>query len=648
VPDRSIYNLDDAYTIATTSESEPRANVMTLVEQPPLAADVSSDVAVFEGGTAPDGSKTASALVVASYLILGAIAFWPLFPDLTHKLYGVEADYEQSVWFIAWIPHALAHGLNPFYTGSILVPTGANLAQNTASPLLGIFTVPLAPLLGAVARTNLLMVLAMPASATSAFVVLRKWEVWLPAAALGGLIYGFSPYMVGQALGHVELIFIPLLPFIALTLVSMVRGRGSPKRLGWQLGLLIVAQYLISPEVLTTTVVMAGAGLFGAAILRPTAIRDTLHRAILPALLGLAVVGVLLAYPIWLMVAGPQHFTGRTWPADNPFHNDLFNFLVPGPLQKTSLGLRSAGIRLAGGGDITEAGGYIGVPVLLVAGYLVWRSRRSARMQIAAALAGFAALLTLGSFLAVNGHTTRIPMPFWIFDHLPFLDDVLPARMNLEVAACLGAVMAFGLDDLHSTQVRRRWRHAVPSQRGTFVTAGLALAVVVATQMPSWPGSTPYLVAQHLVARPASVLPALIKSAIPSGDPVAITYPYATFPSIEPMIWQADAGFRFRLLGGYAYRPGVNNAPDAGPAAMTPPGLQQFLGGEERAAGYGKPNPVSRKLVGLTRRTIAKYDIRLVVVEASVPGGEAVKDLFEQTLGSPNVQASDFFMWTRA
>src|ERR1700677_4357725 len=168
-----------------------------------------------------------SAVVIVTYFVVGGSAFWPLLPGMTQHLFGVVGDYEQSLWFIAWIPHALAHGLNPFFSNALLVPNGVNLSQNTASPLLGLITVPLTPLMGAVARTNLLMVLAMPTSATAAFVVLLKWEVLLPAARIGGLIYRFSPYMVGQSLGHLELIFLPLPPFIVLTLVSIVRGRGS-------------------------------------------------------------------------------------------------------------------------------------------------------------------------------------------------------------------------------------------------------------------------------------------------------------------------------------------------------------------------------------------------------------------------------------
>lgn len=609
---------------------------MTISERS-LEAEVQSALATVDTG-ARVASKALSVAVIVCYLVIGAVAFWPLFPGMTHSLYGVDADYEQSIWFIAWIPHALAHGLNPFFSDFLFVPTGVNLAQNTSSPLLGLLTVPLVPLMGAVARTNLLMVVAMPLSATAAFIVLRKWQVWLPAAAIGGLVYGYSPYMVGQALGHVEMIFIPLPPLIAWTLVSILRGTGSRMRLGLQLGFLIVAQYMISPEVLTTTAVLTTAGLVSAALLRPGETTATFVRAITPALWAFGVIGVFLAYPIWLLVAGPQHFTGRTWPANNPFHNDLLSFVVPGPLQRTSLGLRAAGIRLAGGGDVTEAGGYVGAPVLLISGYLAWRARRTLRMQLAVILTLVAGVLSLGPFLAVNGHLTRFPLPFWVFDQLPLLDDILPARINLEVSVGLAAVIAFGLDDLQRTRHRR----GLPSRR-VLATAAAVLLVLVAVQLPHWPPSNPYYKAQ-----PASLLPPAIKDMIPPGDPVAITYPYASSPSIQAMVWQADAGFRFRLLGGYAYRPGANGAPITGPAPMSPPQLQQFLGSEEHAYGYGQPESVGPKLIDSARKAIERYDIRMVIVDGRASGGADVASLFAQVLGPPSATADHFSIWTRA
>jgi hypothetical protein len=246
------------------------------------------------------------AAVIIMYLLIGIVAFWPVFPGVSQHLFGVEGDYTQSVWYLAWIPHALGHGLNPFFSNAMYVPTGVNLAFNTSSPLLGLVAAPFAAAFSPVVSANLLMLLAMPVSAAAAFVVLRKWAVWMPAAAMGGFAYGFSPYMVGQSLAHVDLVFVPIPPFIALTVVSILQRRGSPRRLGIQLGLLVEAQYLISPEVLTMVAFFTVAALACLAIGDCAHLREMASALAVPAGIAVCVAIVLLACPLWMQVAGPQ------------------------------------------------------------------------------------------------------------------------------------------------------------------------------------------------------------------------------------------------------------------------------------------------------------------------------------------------------
>ena len=154
----------------------------------------------------------ASLAVVCAYLVLGLAAFWPDLPHMSGAIFSraTLGDPQLTLWQVAWVHYALEHGLNPFFSHAIFVPGGLNLGINTASPLLGLVTTPLAPFVRPVTILNLIAVIAMPISATAAFFVLRKWKVWLPAAAIGGLVYGFGPNMVGQNLDlHIELTFLP-------------------------------------------------------------------------------------------------------------------------------------------------------------------------------------------------------------------------------------------------------------------------------------------------------------------------------------------------------------------------------------------------------------------------------------------------------
>ena len=587
--------------------------------------------------------------MIVVYLSIGIIAFWPVYPGISRNLFGVDWDFEQSVWFLDWVPHALAHGLNPFFSNAMLVPAGVNLAQNTASPLLGLITAPLDLVFSPVVSANLLMLLAMPVSATAAFVVLRKWHVWGPAAAIGGLIYGFSPYMVGQSLDHVELIFVPLPPFIALTVASILQRRSSPRRLGIRLGLLVAAQYLISPEVLAVVSIFTILAVACVALRRRANLPEVVRKVWKPAGIAVAVSALLVAYPVWMMIAGPQHFTGSTWPAMNPYHNDLLSFVVPGPLQRVSLGMRGLGTLLAFGSGVPEAGGYIGVPLLILGGIFAWRSRRSARMQLAVFLLLCAMVLTLGPYLVVDGRLTHVPLPFLLLNHIPLLNDIVPSRICFEVGACLAALIAFGLDDMHraptrskkNSSVRRQWARG----RGSVIFAGMTLVILVATQLPQWPRQSQY------VARPPAVLPTSIKRAVPVGDPVAITYPYATTYTMQPMLWQVEDGFKFRLLGGYAYHPNSSGRPSLAPSVMSPSGLQQFLAGQDPLTvfayfkTYGRPLPVTPELVATTRATLSKYDVGLVIVDRSVPGSGPVMRLFNDALGPPKLSTGHFSLW---
>jgi hypothetical protein len=580
-----------------------------------------------------------SAAVVVVYFVLGAVAFWPVLPKMSQRLASANVDFAQSVWFIAWVPHAIAHGLNPFFTPSMFAPTGANLASNTASPLLGLISAPLAPAFGPVARANLLMILAMPLSATAAWVVLRKWSVWLPAAALGGLLYGFSSYMVGQSYGHVELAFLPLPPLIALTLASILQRRGSPRGTGIRLGLLVAAQYLISPEVLATTAILGIAAVAWAAGRYPARARPTARWMVRPVGTAAAVAAALLAYPIWMLVAGPQHVTGTTWPASNPFHNDLLSFVVPGPFQRVSFGMASLGRRLDAA-DLMEAGSYIGVPLLILAGILAWRSRHHFRTQLAVLLFSGSALLSLGPHLALDGKGTGVPLPFLLLDKIPLLDNILPGRMGFELNACLAAIIAFGLDDMRHVYALVPRNVFVPlglARRRSRAFAALTLAVLVLTQLPQWPYPT----------APAVVLPAVVRKAVPAGDPVAITYPYTLAFSDEAMLWQVGDSFDFRLLGGYAYHPGLRGAPTLGPSAMNPPALQEFLAAQEGVTVFGPPLPVGPQLVAATRIAVSTYDVRLVIVDRAAPGSGPVIDLFSETLGPPQRSTGDLFLWAR-
>jgi hypothetical protein len=153
-----------------------------------------------------------------------------------------------------------------------------------------------------------------------------------------------------------------------------------------------------------------------------------------------------------------------------------------------------------------------------------------------AAVCGLIAwVLSLGERLHVAGTETGLPMPYLLFTKLPVLHNMVAVRYSLYVVLLSALVLAVGLDRLHASG-RLRPRVALP----------VALLCVVPL-VPAWPYSY-----QEADAPPYFSSSAV--EALPEGA-VALTFPVPRFPASEPMLWQAQAGFRYRSVGGYAYTP---------------------------------------------------------------------------------------------
>jgi hypothetical protein len=299
-----------------------------------------------------------------------------------------------------------------------------------------------------------------------------------------------------------------------------------------------------------------------------------------------------------------------------------------------------------GESNVVEAGGYIGVPLLVLGGYLFWRSRHRPRMQLTAVLLVGAAILSLGPHLTVDGRTFHVPLPFDVLGHLPLLDDILPVRFSFEVGAFMAAAIAFGVDDMRGRSIRRHSGDPPPARRqlrrcSSYLIAGLTLVVLIGTQLPNWPYGTPPVTSSLL----SSPLPASLVRAIPAGDPIALTYPYDTADVTEPMVWQETDAYSFRIFGGYAYIRGADGQGTVLAARMNPPGTQQFLAAQEGVAYLGPGLPLTPELVATTRATISTYDIRVVIVDRSYPGSGPVLTLFTEALGPPEATSGHYSLW---
>src|SRR4029453_19200919 len=112
---------------------------------------------------------------------------------------------------------------------------------------------------------NLLALAAPALAAFTAFLLCRELTRNWYASVAGGYLFGFSSYMLGQTLNHVNLALVFLLPLAALLAVRHARGEISDRRYVVSLTAVAVAKFLIFLEVLMTAL-LAGTLALGVAV----------------------------------------------------------------------------------------------------------------------------------------------------------------------------------------------------------------------------------------------------------------------------------------------------------------------------------------------------------------------------------------------
>ena len=211
--------------------------------------------------TSPATRSSAGARLSAAWPPLGyavvALVFWGPWvlnsPGST-ILAANDIDPSALMWFLSWWPHALLHGLNPFYTEVIFVPEGYNLAWVTSMPGLSLVLAPVTLSLGPEVSWNLISFAAPVLSAWTAFLLCRHLTGKMAPSLVGGYIFGFSPYMLGHLSGAPHLAFVALLPVFLLLVLRHLRGTLSDRTFTIAMIAALTAEILISTEVLATAV----------------------------------------------------------------------------------------------------------------------------------------------------------------------------------------------------------------------------------------------------------------------------------------------------------------------------------------------------------------------------------------------------------
>jgi hypothetical protein len=553
-------------------------------------------------------------LFLLLFLALGVWMFVPAWKSpTTVTLEGGDGDPAIFMWFLRWAPYAVAHGHELLVTHHLNYPDGVNLMWNTSLPLPGLLLGPVTTTWGPVLTFNLLLVLSYGLSAWCAYLAIRRFVPGHLAAAVGGLVYGFSPAMRVQS-HHLHMSLAFLVPLMLLAVHEiLVRQRRSPWLVGAALGLMAGAQLLIGEELLAMTALLASALLLLVVLTNLRRIRERWLYAVKAFAVALTLTSAIIAWPLAVQFDGPQRVHGDIQKTN--YSNDLQSFILPGwPQAMTWDGAAQLVEGFAGGNSA-----YLGLPMLLVLAALGVRWRSEAVVRIGLALMALAAVLSLGPVLLVGGRDTGIPLPWAFFEDLPLLPSLIPARLAQLTALFAGLLLAVFLQAV--------WREGGWRR-------GAAVVVAVLVLIPLWPSGT---IPSEKVETPAFFTGPAVRS-LPR-DSVVLVLPWAYRRTSLAMTWQAEAGLWYRMPGGYFIGPQKDSDQprfDAIPTSGSITYARIFTGAEPP------------KLTGPMRRALARDLVRWrvgSVVVGPMPNQAAMLRFLTELFGSEPQQVEGVYLW---
>ncbi|MCW3065573.1 MAG: hypothetical protein JWN32_2745 [Solirubrobacterales bacterium] len=516
--------------------------------------------------------------VLLGYAVIAVVLFGrSALADPTHVVVGsgqlpsfAGRDQGTYVWFLAWAHHALAQLQDPFHTSALYAPWGFDLARATS--MLGPATVmlPVTATAGPVVAYDILALLAPAGAAWTSFLLCRHLTRSVGPSIVGGALFGFSSYLIAETINHVSLALVALLPVVALLVVRRVEGHDSRRRFVAALALVLGLQLWTATEVFASLVVLGTVALAIAWLLAEPRLRPAIRRAAGDA--GLALGGAIALGAPYVVPAltGPDLLTG-TSQVDNGA--DLANFVFPSHATWLHAGPH---VRLAR--NVTEQLAYLGVPliVILVAFVVTHRRRQSGRLL--GAFMAVALLVILGGRLWVAGRPTSVSLPWHLVAGIPLLHHAIPARFV--VYLWLAAAVACALWLAQEPRRLRRW-----------ALAALALAALV-------PNETGLPWGTRLDAPPLLARGDLARY-VPEGATV-LALPFGI--AGDSMTWQQEAGFRFRLAGGY-------------PNWALPASYKRFS-----IIGALRGGPAGRHAAARLRRFIRATGVSVIMLREGMPG----------------------------
>jgi hypothetical protein len=437
---------------------------------------------------------------------------------------GRDTDPSLYMWSLAWWLYVLRNHVHPFFTKLIWAPHGINLAWVTTMPLLGLIAAPIEAKIGPLPTFNLLALLVLPACAWSGYILCRRVGGSPAAAFAGGLVFGFSPYMVAQLLSHFILLLIFPVSIAVYLVMRRLDGSLGRNRFVILLAATLIAQFLLLLELIA---VMTFLGAIAIAFALRLGSHDERHRtlALIPEIAAAYTITALLMSPYiyyFFAFGYPSH---PLWPAWM-YSADLLNFIIPTEANAVGANRFLTAISVHFSGNIYEQGACLGVPLILIMVAWTRRHRGELSARLLATMVAVISLLALGPFLQVAGHPI-LPMPWLLIERLPLLKSALPSRLMPFAFLAAALIFTLWLSDPATARYEK--------------LAGVAFTFLMMVPNPAasfWATADP--------------VPAFFRDGssarLLSHNDIVLALPFGQ--KGMSMLWQAESGMNFRLAEG--------------------------------------------------------------------------------------------------
>ena len=438
---------------------------------------------------------------------------------------GRGPDSPQLIWFLAWWAYATTHRINPFATKLLFAPVGASIAWATIVPLAAVAALPITWSLGPVVAYNILCLLS-PALAGWAAFVLCRWitRSYWPAIA-GGWVFGFSSYLVGALLTHLDVALVFPVPLAAWLVLRRLHDDIALGRFVAGLAILIAAQFLLFAE-LAASATLIGAIAFALAVSLTD--RDTRRGlwTLVPQIGAAYATAAIILSPYLYFMFAFSHPVG--WVLDPTLLGaDLLSFLVPTASDELGRPALFGAIAKSYTATLSEIGAYLASPLIAIAVAFAGARFREPVGRILIELLVILCLFALGARLVIAGHPT-LAGPWTLLLKFPLVNKVVPVRLMLYAFLTLAVIVAMWLS---SNDARPR------------ITMG------------AWPGAGAVHAAQFVrellecaLAIPPFFSTGMYRQYLAQGENVMVL-PNPIYG--DGMQWQLATGMYFRLAGGY-------------------------------------------------------------------------------------------------